>query len=347
MLDGVVSTTSRAELLTKCVDFTDDGCIFEGRRKCDSCVKCWGDSEPEEGVECGIIRCSFGCSSIPAVLWIYEFLTFFPRREEIFLSKRGFIRPVYEMDILGIKCFSFYFTRSSIDDESATRDEEFFWNLSEICEMRTMEDLVSRDISIDSVHADIWWHHFEEICHESDKCLIIIGCKTTISPYFCELAFICHHHWIYLEFVWAVSWIIKDFLEWFTIKLWCWSEEIWHDMSTNLESCILEHLCTGYGFSISMSSFIYLIDFINGLSDSRFRHGYIVASPGRLPHRYRSSQDDVSIWIPITHESETSYFALCFFECRTFSHLIAFSDLEFCKSICPVEVSSIKGSSSS
>ncbi len=51
---------------------------------------------------------------------------FFFEREEIFLSKRCFVGSVHEMNILSIKCFSFYFTRSRIDDEPATRDEEFF-----------------------------------------------------------------------------------------------------------------------------------------------------------------------------------------------------------------------------
>jgi hypothetical protein len=141
------------------------------------------------------------------------FDVFFFEREEVFLSKRGFVGSIYEMNIVRIKCLSFYFTRSRIDDEPTARDEEFFRDLSEIRQMRAMEYLVSGDITIDTIHSDVGWYHFEEVCHEGNEGFIIIGSETTISPYFCEFTFIGHHHRIYLEFVWTVGRIIKNFLK--------------------------------------------------------------------------------------------------------------------------------------
>lgn len=85
--------------------------------------------------------------------------------------------------------------------------------------MRAVEYLMSGDIAVDAIQSDIGWYHFQEVSHERDKCLIIVGLKTSLLPYLCEFTLISHDHWVDFEFVRAVERIPEYLTHRFTIHI--------------------------------------------------------------------------------------------------------------------------------
>lgn len=75
--------------------------------------------------------------------------------------------------------------------------------LAEIRELRSCQDLISRDITIHTIQTDILWKKSLEVCHEVYQGLIIIWSEPSISPYIFELRVRSDDHRIDLHLIWS------------------------------------------------------------------------------------------------------------------------------------------------
>ena len=107
---------------------------------------------------------------------------------------------------------SFYFSTTSVHGRDSSLSHEVLGDLSQVCQVRSVQDLLGRDISIHTIETAVVGDHRVQIDHEFNQSLVVICLKFSPLPHLGQFTFVGHNHRIDLDLVWSIGWIFKYFL---------------------------------------------------------------------------------------------------------------------------------------
>jgi len=201
-----------------------------------------------------------------------------------------------------------------IDEFFALFFYALFCELSEIGESRSCDDLVRRDITIETVESYIMGHHELEVCHEVDECLIIIGYPLTCSPAGFDLRMWGDDHRVDLDLIRTKVTIRPHSSKALAISLGGGSWEILHHMYDDFDARILEKPDRLDRLGIAMSSLRESIDLIDRCLDSDLDTSDTIAT--KSDDLIRSHPVRSSLYGDTDDPRRCGFIAfLCFFEC--------------------------------